>query len=188
MTRPIPNFLAFQLGWFAVILGAAAGQPWVGPAYIAVWLALHLRGVGAAWLVEAKMIFASGIFGYTADSLLVVGGWLSFPGYAQLGGPSPLWMVCLWMGFAATLGHALGWLRGRYLLAAVLGAIFGPLAYLAGARLGAVSLHPYTALALGMVASTWLVAMPLLVWLRARCEFTGNASDTVATISDTRGC
>jgi hypothetical protein len=29
--RLLVNFVAFQLGWFACVLGAAQGLPWLGP-------------------------------------------------------------------------------------------------------------------------------------------------------------
>ena len=37
------NFLAFQLGWFASVLGAAHGLPWAGPVVVAMVVMLHLR-------------------------------------------------------------------------------------------------------------------------------------------------
>ena len=188
MTKLVVNFLAFQIGWFMVILGAAAGYPWVGPVYMMTWLALHIWALGETWSIEAKLIGIGALLGYAADSALVLGGWLSFPSYAQLGGPSPLWMVSLWMGFAATLCHALGWLGGRYWLAALLGAMFGPLAYWGGASLGAVTLHDNTVLALGMVSLAWLVALPALVWVRARCEGAGDGTSSVGVVSNTNRC
>jgi hypothetical protein len=77
-------------------------------------------------------------------------------------------MVGLWMNFAATLNVSMVWLRGRYLLAAVFGAIGGPLAYYGGAKLGATealpSLNGMLVLAVG-----WGVMTPLLVWLARVC-------------------
>ena len=94
---------------------------------------------------------------------------MSFPPQAQFGAPTTLWMVTLWLGFAATLRHALGWIRGRYLLGAILGAVAGPLAYWSGSKLGAVVLTQ-TGSSLLMVALEWAVAMPLLLLLVARLE------------------
>jgi hypothetical protein len=76
-------------------------------------------------------------------------------------------MVALWAGFAATLGFALRWLRGRYVLAAALGAVFGPGAYLGGEALGAVSIAPWP---FGPVAVgvEWALAMPALLWVSVR--------------------
>ena len=74
---------------------------------------------------------------------------------------SPPWMIGLWLNFAATLNQSLGWLHGRPLLAALFGAIGGPLAYYGGARLGATETLPGIE---GMVllAIGWGVMTPLL--------------------------
>ena len=52
----------------------------------------------------------------------------------------PLWLVLLWGAFAATLAHSLDTLRSKPLLSALVGGIFAPLSYLAGANFGAVDL------------------------------------------------
>ena len=101
--------------------------------------------------------------------MLVLAGFMSFPTQAQLGAPSTLWMVTLWLGFAATLRHALGWLRGRLLLGALLGAIVGPFAYWSGSELGAVVLAD-TASSLIAVGVEWLIAMPVLLAVASRLE------------------
>jgi hypothetical protein len=77
---------------------------------------------------------------------------------------SPPWMICLWLNFAATLNVSMAWLRGRYLVAAVFGAIGGPLAYYSGARLGATEALPTTGGML-LLAIGWGLMTPLLVWL-----------------------
>ena len=101
------------------------------------------------------------MLGWLADSCLVLTGLIAFPAYTHLGGPSPVWMVALWVAFAATLRHSLGWLRGRWLLGAVLGAIGGPLAYLSGQALGAVALHGEAGVL--AVAVQFALATPLLL-------------------------
>ena len=174
MTHPIVNLIAFQLNWFAACLGAANGLPYLGPAFATLWLPLHLMSTRPRHRIEFKLLIIAALMGYTLDSLLVLGGWLGFPERAQLGAPSTLWMVTLWMGFAATLRHVLGWLRHRYVLAAVLGAVFGPLAYWGGAQLGAVNLGE-SAYALLAVAVEWSIAMPVLLLVANRLERTNGS-------------
>jgi hypothetical protein len=58
---------------------------------------------------------------------------------------------------------SLEWLSGRYALAAVLGAVAGPLSYLGGERLGAITVE--SPLAIGI---EWAIATPLLVYLKER--------------------
>jgi uncharacterized protein DUF2878 len=70
-------------------------------------------------------------------------------------------MLSLWIAFATTLNHSLRWLMTRPVGAALAGALGGPLAYLAGARLGALTLvTPATTLAI--IALLWMLAMVIL--------------------------
>lgn len=179
MNRVLVNLVAFQLCWLAAVLGAAASVPWLGPLFAAVWLPIHVRATGAFRVVETKLIVAAGALGYVLDSVLVLSGGMSFPTQAQLGAPTTLWMVTLWLGFAATLRHALGWMRGRYLLGALLGAIAGPFAYWSGSKLGAVVLSDSVP-SLLMVGVEWLIAMPLLLLFVGRLERDERASTQVA--------
>ena len=171
MKHSLINFAAFQACWFASVLGAAAGIPLLGPAFAAVWLPIHIRAAKSSAGIELKLILTAGALGYGLDSALVLAGWLSFPPQAELGMPSTVWMVTLWLAFAATFRHCLGWLRGRYVLAALLGAIFGPLAYWGGSKLGAIVLTD-TVFSLLSVSVEWLIAMPLLLMAVTYLEHT----------------
>lgn len=164
MARLLVNVGCFQAGWFGCILGAAAGWPAVGPllvvllAPLSLWLSPRPR-VGVVLAVVSSMV------GYLADSALVLAGLMVFPEHAVLGWPSPVWMVALWANLALTLDVSLAWLQKQWPLAALLGAVAGPLAYAAGARLGAVELQDGWIWA---VALEWLLAMPLLCLLARR--------------------
>jgi hypothetical protein len=57
----------------------------------------------------------------------------------------------------------MSWLKGRFVLAAVLGAITGPLSYFAGVELGAAQWGDETQ-ALVLLGIIWAIAMPLLFW------------------------
>jgi hypothetical protein len=61
----------------------------------------------------------------------------------------------------------MGWLKGRPWLAVAFGAVGGPLAYLAGNRLGGVEMSE-PALALLVQGLGWAAMMPLLLRLAAR--------------------
>jgi hypothetical protein len=64
----------------------------------------------------------------------------------------------------------MSWLADRYLVGAVFGAVGGPLAYLAGVRLGAAILGPSQTAALIVVAIEWALAMPLLLWIARQSQ------------------
>lgn len=164
--RNLINVACFQAVWWSAILGAGAGRPWLGVIVAAVALP-------AWWLYsgnlrrESSTAAGAAALGWSFDALLVFAGALAFPAVAQLGEPVPLWMVALWVGFAATLAASMSWLRDKPLAAVLFGAVGGPLAYEAGRRLGAVELGPN---GLAFVAAEWAVATPLLGWFSARME------------------
>ena len=169
MRSNVLNFVGFQASWWALILGAANGLWFAGVGFALGWFLLHLRLQGSAWPVDLKLAAAAVVMGGVLDSSLVLLGLLSFPAAAAVGPVTPPWMLALWVAFAFTLGHSLSWLAGRYLLAMLAGAIFGPLAYVAGQSMGAVSLvvPPLSWLAVGVI---YAVATPALLMLRDRFE------------------
>jgi hypothetical protein len=75
----------------------------------------------------------------------------------------------MWMSFATTLNVAVRWLRGRVFIAALFGAVGGPLSYLAGDGLGALELVNHAA-ALVSLSIGWAVATPLLVAVATRFD------------------
>lgn len=164
----LPNAIAFQAGWFATVLGAANGLPWVGPVAVLVVGALHLRTSRRPG-VEARLLLAAMALGLILDSLLLATGWIAYPNGIWAPGLAPYWIVALWALFATTLNVSLRWLRGRDALAVLFGAVGGPLSYVAGARLGAMSFID-TQPALIALAIGWGVVMPVLTRLAARFD------------------
>ncbi len=161
------NLVAFQTGWWALVLTAAQGRPELGLGAVALLLAWHLGRVRPQGS-EALLIGLVALIGFGFDSLLLVSGWVSFSGADLAGGLGPdlppLWMTALWANFATTLNVSLVSLQSRPWLGALLGFVGGPAAYWGGAELGAMSfLDPIAglvALALG-----WAILTPLFLAL-----------------------
>jgi len=163
MTRKISNFILFQAAWFAAVLGAAKGMPWLGPLAMVPVLGVHLT-LAENRSGELKLLVGAGILGFLFDTALVAAG-VFMPVANLLPRPfSPPWMVALWLNFAATLNVSLAWLRGHYALAAAFGAVGGPLAYYSGAKMGATEVLPSQG-GLLVLAIVWGVMTPVLVWL-----------------------
>ena len=171
------NFLVFQAAWFSTVLGAAKGAPWLGPVAILVAVALHLRFTRRPG-VELRLLAIAMVLGLTVDSLLLATGWIAYPNGAWLPGFAPYWIIAMWALFATTLNVSMRWLKDRYLLAAVFGAVGGPLSYLAGARLGAMN-FVQAEWALLALAIAWGVSMPLLTALSSRFDGTRAAASPV---------
>ncbi len=165
MYRTAANFVGFQVGWIVAVVGAANGYPYLGPVYAVAWLAIHFRYFCDDREQELVVVAAAVFLGLVFDSLGVFAGLLDFPSHAR--DFTTLWMLSLWAMFAATLRHSMAWLRDRYLLAAVLGGIFGPFAYWAGARLSAIELT-WQPVSLLWVMVVWVLALPLLTLIATR--------------------
>lgn len=162
------NFILFQVAWFACVLGGAHETPWIGPVVVAGVAAYHLSRVPNPKAEFSLLALAAGI-GAAFDSALAATGWLSYPSGQWHPLLAPYWMVALWVAFATTLNVSLNWLKGRPLLALAFGAVGGPLAYFAGAKLGGVTFHE-PALALTVLAFGWASITPTLVLLATHLD------------------
>lgn len=128
----------------------------------------HLADVVRPFAAAVPIVL-TGLLGGIWDSLLVNLNLIHYPSGMVFTWMAPYWIIALWMAFATTFNLAFHWLHGRLLPATLFGAVGGPLAWWAGARLGALELvNPIpalTALSLG-----WMVMMPLLMQLAARFD------------------
>jgi hypothetical protein len=162
------NLIAFQIGWFACVLGAASGLEAWGVGVAALVILMHLVTASKP-RVELALVVLAAVIGIAWETLLVALGWIEYPGSRWIVGLTPVWMVALWMVFATTLNISLAWLKERLLVAAALGAISGPAAYYGGGRLGALVLaepvHALAALAIG-----WATLTPALLLAARRLD------------------
>lgn len=161
------NYVLYQIGWLTCVLGAARGHPWSGSAVALVLVGAHVVLVRRR-RAEIELILCAAGIGAVADSVQAALGIVSFPSGSLAPWLCPPWIVVLWMQFATLLRFSLSWVSGRYLLASLLGLVGGPLAFFAGARLGAADLHPNRVLSLVSFAVVWAAASPLLVRLAER--------------------
>lgn len=154
----IANAIWLQAGWWICVLGSE--RPWLLLLVIAGVL-IHLS-LCANSLAEAKALLRVTLAGCALDSALGVLGVFEFDAR-----PLPLWLALLWAVLASGTRHSLAWIGKDWRLAASLGALGGPLAYLGGARLAEVGL-PLGALGTGLLLMPlWALALPLLLRLAA---------------------
>ena len=158
--RKIINVIIFQTAWFAAVLGTARGMPWLGVVAVLLALAIHLA-LSPNRISELLLALCAAVMGFIADSGLIAGGAFSPVPYIFPTPFSSLWMVMLWVNFATTINVSMVWLRGRYVVAAIFGAIGGPMAYYSGAKLGAMTGMPEL-IGLLAIGITWAFASPLL--------------------------
>ena len=149
----VVNALGFQLIWTVSVL---FGDLWAVVVTLSYVLLHHFMLVenSSEWVLVAFVT----LIGSSTDTVFEKLGVFEFATTAVW---VPLWLVCLWLGFATTLKHALAWLQNKLILASALGAIAGPFSYYAGAQLSGVELaHPLwqTLLILSM---WWACLMPI---------------------------
>jgi Protein of unknown function (DUF2878) len=165
------NFIGFQLGWLACVLGGANGRPWLGVVLAVPILAWHFNKADSA-RKETYLLLAVAVIGGTFDQLLLTMEMVAYPAADWPSRLLPIWMCMLWVLFASTLNVSLRWMRGRLLVGSASGLLGGPVAYYAASRLGAVQLlHDGTLLIIGIAWAFW---MPGMVWLSTRLDgYTG---------------
>jgi hypothetical protein len=166
--RPLANFFAVQVGWFASVLGAAHGYPWLGPLVVSTVVILHLAAALRPER-EARLLAIAMVTGVGVDSLFVITDCLHYTNGQLATWLAPVWIITMWPLFATTLNASLRWLRDRTMLAVVLGALAGPASYLGGAALGAVTLSPGPA-PLIIIGACWALVFPALLWLARRFD------------------
>ena len=175
MNRSIINFIFFQVGWFACVLSAANGMPLLGAAVAIMIILFHLFQSND-YQKETMLVSAALVIGLIWDSVLVWQGILLYEHGLVHEKAAPYWIILMWGLFATTLNISMNWLKGKTLLAIVFGGIGGPLAYYAGARMGAVEFSDLY-IAMGTLAIGWAVLTPLL--MKISLKFNGYALERV---------
>jgi hypothetical protein len=162
----ILNFALFQLGWFASVLLGASQYHWFGPVVVLAILFVHLRS-SPDRKAELRLIGHALLIGLIWENLLSLGGLIVYPSGQPFGVLAPLWILAMWPLLAITLNVSLRWLKGLPAVAALFGAIGGPLAFMAGERLGA-AVFPNLSLSMAALALGWAVLLPMLTRLAER--------------------
>lgn len=148
--------LSAQATWWAAVLygNFAASMALLLQLSLQLLLQRFVRAVQFDTVKFALVVTGSGLL---LDAVTVATGAASFRDGALIG--IPLWLVLLWLSFALSLPGLWQWLtRQRQQMLSL--AIAGPLAYLAGAQLGAVSIvRP------GLYAVLLLSGWLLLPWI-----------------------
>ena len=168
LTLRLANFVVFQTAWFAAVLGAAHGMPLWGTACVLGAIAWHL-GAARQPAREAMLIGIVCLLGFAIESVHATRGLVRYPSGQPDPHLAPYWMVGLWGLLAIALNVTLRWLRGRWWLAAALGAAAGPASFASGVALGGAQFVD-RAPALAALALSWAFALPAVVWLSIRFD------------------
>jgi hypothetical protein len=173
------NLAGYQLVWFCAVIGAGRGLAWPGAAAGRLFAAAQLAA-SPRRATDLRLAAAALGCGLLLDASLAAHGVVTYAAHAP-GWPAPAWILGLWLAFALTLTHSLRALALRPWLAALLGAIGGPLAYLGAARgFDAVALEPA---ALAWLAPGWALALAGLSLLARRGLLPANGAQAATRSS-----
>ncbi len=149
----LSNLLMFQLGWFVCVL---FGNPWaLLYTLFAVLVHLSLSPRRAEDVIAICLCLAIGLM---HDVFLMAAGLIAFTETAFW---PPLWLTCLWVLLGITLNHSLRWIYQRPLWSGLLGAVSGPLSYLAGVKLSSAEWSSSLTEVIPIMAVLWLIVLPL---------------------------
>ena len=158
------NVISFQAIWFIAVL--AGNSPLLFLCLPIILLHFFLLNKVLKkqfnWKNEIFLIVACVLLGVLVESIkLLLPVWdESFTGYLP-----PIWLLCIWAGFAISLHGSFAFLQNRFAISAFLGALFAPLSYFAGARLSDSYELADPSFGLLLIGALWVAVMPLLVWL-----------------------
>ncbi|MEO6801374.1 MAG: DUF2878 domain-containing protein [Rhodanobacter sp.] len=178
------SLIGYQLVWFAAVIGASHGLAWPGVLGMLVYAAAQLL-LARNYRVDLSLMATALVFGFLLDGTLIRTGIASYAAAWSNDAIAPAWILALWMTFALTFTQSLRYLQRRLWLAALLGLVGGPLAYLGAARGWHVVNFADPAWRGPLVlAIGWALATPALAWL-ARRGIASSAARPVPSI--TRG-
>ena len=168
MKHVFVNLAVFKVAWTAVVVSAAAGVPVIGAIAVAIAVGIRLWSCDNPE-AEIRLLLVAATMGLAWESALVLAGLLEYSSGTWMPGLAPYWIVAMWILFATTLNSGMRWLRRSTAIAAIAGAIGGPLAFFAGASIGAVELAS-PVIALISIGIGWAVMLPFLVKLAIRLD------------------
>ena len=155
------NFLAFEAAWFAAVTGGAAGRGALMSLGVVAVVAVHLFLNRARLRSEVWLILAVTLFGILLEAGFMGAGLIRYAGTVEGQMLPPIWIAALWFGFGTLPNASLAWLKGRWKTQVLLGALFGPLTYWAGVKLGAATI-PEGGGALLAISLAWAMALPAI--------------------------
>ena len=156
----VANAMLFNLSWFAILVTQSSI---IAPVIVVLHLLAHFRFMDKR-RGELVLVVGVTVCGAVIDQALFLTGVFKLAGQIA---PAPLWMTCLWPVFATTLMHAFDGFQHRLVLAALFGAVGGPLSYLAGVGLTSVA---FASPLWGpvIVGVLWASVFPLMLTFSAR--------------------
>jgi uncharacterized protein DUF2878 len=152
------NYALYQIGWFACVLGGASHRPWTGCLIALILVGVHLA-LTVERSLEVRLVVLATCVGAVVEMLQIAAGTYRFTSGTVTDALPPPWLLAMWAQFATTFRFSLRSVVTRPVPAVLFGAAGGPIAFLAGERLGAVTLLPPLAYGLLRLSVSWAIAL-----------------------------
>ena len=146
------------MGWFACVLGGASHRPWTGFAIAMILVGVHLA-LSVQRSLEVRLVVLATAVGAVVEMMQIAAGTYRFTSGTLTDALPPPWLLAMWAQFATTFRFSLRSVITRPVPAVLCGAAGGPIAFLAGERLGAVSLLPPLEYGLLRLSISWAIAL-----------------------------
>jgi len=171
------NYLFYQAGWFACVLGGASHRPWAGFLFATALVGAHLT-----WshdrAREVRRVAVAVVVGTAVEAIQIGAGTYQFASGTVFAALPPPWLIAVWAQLATTFGFSLRTIVHRPVAAALFGAVGGPIAYVAGERFGAVTLQRPLTPGLILLSINWVAAMLVFSVVERRLSRNRDASPT----------
>lgn len=168
----IINYFGFSIVWICCASTPSLEMPLLAPIITLIFLFFHFSIIAYKRYQELQLIIFAIFLGAIVDSGFAIFNIVQYNGVInQFPNLAPIWVLCLWAGFASQVNYAMRYLKGKYLLVAFYG-LLAPLAYMAGEKINAVSIGTDISLIIlkplsvninyAIIAITWSISFILL--------------------------
>lgn len=162
------NGIIFYTYWWLSIWGASIGNFYIGPAVAVSYFILHFIIVKDKFKEFKNLLFCVFI-GFIFESILLYLGFLEYKSMMN-SSVIPIWVIILWAGYSLTVFHSFQYIKGRYFLSLIIGALFAPLIHISGAKTGAVVLNYSIATSYFVLMFMWSIALPLMNYISVKFD------------------
>lgn len=163
------QYVGFKVSWMLAAWGAVKGPPlsYWGALPFFVFLIGHVIYTKRVWDLWFALVVAG--MGTVVDTIYNATNLIDYNGtYPVLDFLAPIWITSIWAGLAVTLDHSLDVLIGRPVWTFVMGAVFGPLAYWSGEKMGAIRFAYDDWTTMAILAGPWGIMLILCYWVMER--------------------
>lgn len=145
------------------MIGASIDYVYIGPFIMLIFLLIHFI-VNGLKQSDVRIITIVGLIGIMIDSAFNMTTIIIYNGTNSNIFP-PLWIIAMWIGFAATMNYSMSWLKNNYKIGFLVGSIFGPLSYITGHKFNAITINYSDSNPIFSLSISWALAVPIIFYI-----------------------